>query len=204
VTLPKGDRVQLLAAFFAVGVSPTQREQLIAFFDQLLAWNARINLTGAASRDELLSEHLPDSFALARLIPPSSTLADIGSGGGLPALPFAVLRPDVALTLFEARAKRVAFLRTATRTLRLPQVTIAARFDPASDVPLPFDAAASRATFPPEEWLPLGTRAVRPGGRVVLFTATPFPPPPGTRLLEALHYETGSHHPRIAAAYCST
>jgi 16S rRNA (guanine527-N7)-methyltransferase len=203
VTAQKGDPIEALAAFFGLPVPAPQRERLLLFFDQLLTWNARINLTGASSRAELLSEHLPDSFALARLIPPSSTLADIGSGGGLPALPFAILRPDVRLTLYEARAKRAAFLRTAIRTLHLTAV-VAGRLDPATPPASRLDAASSRATFPPEEWLPIALPLVRPGGRVIVFTATAPAPASAARLVDTVQYETGDRHPRFAAAYCST
>jgi 16S rRNA (guanine527-N7)-methyltransferase len=203
VTAPKGDPIEALAAFFALPVSAAQRERLLLFFDQLLTWNARINLTGAGSRAELLSEHLPDSFALARLIPPSSTLADIGSGGGLPALPFAILRPDVRLTLYEARAKRAAFLRTAIRTLRLAAL-VSGRLDPATPPSSRFDAASSRATFPPEEWLPIAFPLLHPGGRAIVFTATAPSPAPSARMVDTVQYETGDRHPRYATAYCST
>jgi 16S rRNA (guanine527-N7)-methyltransferase len=205
VTAPKGDPIEALAAFFSLPVSPSQRQQLQLFFDQLLTWNQRINLTGAASAQELVSEHLPDSFALARLVAPAATLADVGSGGGLPALPFAILRPDVTVTLFESRAKRTAFLRTAVRTLGLHQVSVASRFEPDAPFPTRFDAASSRATFEPADWLTIAAPAVRPGGRVVAFTASPpLPAPPGQHLVEAIQYETGTRHARHAAAYCST
>src|SRR6185295_9811748 len=107
-----------------------------------------INLTGARTLDELAADHLPDAFALAEAVPPGAALVDVGSGGGLPALPFAVLRPDVRLTLVEPRAKRVAFLRTAVRELGLAGELVAGH---AADLPAgAFDVAASRATFPPE------------------------------------------------------
>src|SRR4029079_16814605 len=96
-----------------------------AFWSLLLTWNARINLTGAGTRDELLGEHFPDALAMASLVPPGARLVDVGSGGGLPAVPLSVLRPDLGLTLVEPRAKRVAFLRTAVRTLGLKAEVVA-------------------------------------------------------------------------------
>src|SRR5688572_2192982 len=84
---------------------PTVR-RLAQYVELLLTWNASINLTGARSADALVSEHLPDAFALARLVSGFASLVDVGSGGGLPGVPLAVLEPAVAVTLSEPRAKR--------------------------------------------------------------------------------------------------
>jgi 16S rRNA (guanine527-N7)-methyltransferase len=74
-----------------VTVSSAQAGTLDAFWSLLLSWNARINLTGARTPAELLGEHFPDALAMARLVPPNARVLDVGSGGGLPVLPFAVL-----------------------------------------------------------------------------------------------------------------
>jgi rRNA small subunit methyltransferase G len=60
---------------------------LQTFVTRLLDWNVRINLTGARSRQELVSEHLVDSFAMTRFLPTGCSLADVGAGGGLPGIP---------------------------------------------------------------------------------------------------------------------
>jgi len=196
------DIVGAQSAFFQVPVSPGQCALLESFCELLLTWNLRINLTGARSMDELLSEHLPDSFALSRLVPAGASVADVGSGGGLPAVPFALLRPDAPVTLFEARAKRRAFLRTAVRQLGIRSATVGERFTVAALAGHePFDLACSRATYPPEEWLSLARPAVGPEGRVVVFDAGGSADPPGVRLVGATEYRTGRGHQRRAAAY---
>ena len=76
-----------------VPASADQRDALLAYADLLMTWTARINLTGARSADQLVEDHFPDAFALAsRLVEPARVI-DVGSGGGLPALPLALLRP---------------------------------------------------------------------------------------------------------------
>jgi 16S rRNA (guanine527-N7)-methyltransferase len=198
----EGDPTSALSRFFDLAVSPAQRALLDRFFTLLLTWNARINLTGARTRADLDDEHLPDSFALARLIPPAAVTGDVGSGGGLPALPFAILRPDVPLTLFESRAKRAAFLRTAVRELPLPSVTVAARFPPPGEQR--FDALVSRATLPPPDWLALARPALKDGGIAVVLSPTAVSAPPPARLVTSLSYQTANRHPRFAASYCFT
>jgi 16S rRNA (guanine527-N7)-methyltransferase len=179
-------------------LSSGQAEAMLRFFTLLLSWNERINLTGARSLATLIEEHLPDSLALARLVPQGGRVVDVGSGGGLPALPFAVVRPDVSLALVEPRAKRVAFLRTAVRELGLEVAIYGARVE---DLALgEFDVACSCATFPPVEWWGLGRGLVRTGGQVVLFLARPHElagdlPAPSQRL----DYRAGGK-PRTALA----
>jgi 16S rRNA (guanine527-N7)-methyltransferase len=161
-----------LAARWQVPCDGTQIEALLAYADLLLAWNARINLTGAASVKVLLESHFPDAFALARWLDEPARIVDVGSGGGLPALPLALLRPTLDVQLCEPIAKKGAFLRTAIRQAGVAgRVRLdARRGEDLAEAGERFDAALSRATFTPEVWLALGRRLVRPGGRVFALT----------------------------------
>jgi 16S rRNA (guanine527-N7)-methyltransferase len=172
------DQLARLAQAWNVSCDDGQAAALVAYGTLLLTWNQRINLTGAASLDELALEHLPDSFALASRFERDARarVVDVGSGGGLPALPLALLRPALALRLIEPIAKKTAFLRTAVRELGLGErvVVHAGRAEPSATGD--FDAALSRATLAPEKWAPLGLGLVRPGGRVfVLASGTTAP-----------------------------
>jgi 16S rRNA (guanine527-N7)-methyltransferase len=109
-------------------------------------------------------------------------VVDVGSGGGLPALPLALLRDGLTVELCEPIAKKGAFLRTAIRELGLSdRVRLnATRGELLADAQGGrFDVAISRATFAPVDWLPLGRRLVRPGGRVFALAA-PDDVPPGS------------------------
>jgi 16S rRNA (guanine527-N7)-methyltransferase len=159
---------------FGLGVLDSTHDALLAYAKLLLTWGQVINLTGAKSVDELVAAHFPDAFAIARGLGGTNgtsapaRVVDVGSGGGLPAVPVALLRPDCSFVLFEPTAKKVAFLRTAIRELGLGERV---RVE-ASRMKLPaatagsFDAAMSRATFPPDEWLGFAWNLVRPGGQV--------------------------------------
>jgi 16S rRNA (guanine527-N7)-methyltransferase len=183
-----------LALRFGLAVSEAQWGAVDAFWSLLEKWNARINLTGARTREDLVGEHLPDALAMARLIPVGVRVVDVGAGGGLPAIPFALLRPDVSLTLVEPRAKRVAFLRTAVREAGLARAEVIARRVEA----LPsraWDVATSRATFAPDEWLERGQRLAP---AVLAFAArrADVGAPNGGALDADLSYETAAQHPR--------
>jgi 16S rRNA (guanine(527)-N(7))-methyltransferase RsmG len=150
---------------------------LSAYGESLLRWNARINLTAARSIEVLVGDHFPDAFALARKLDQPGRVVDIGSGGGLPAIPLALLRAPLKVELVEPIAKKAAFLRTAVRELGIGD-RVSVRVERAEAIAQSvaagragaFDVAISRATLAPSKWLELGARLVRPGGRVFAMT----------------------------------
>ncbi len=161
-----------IAAAWSVPIDQHAAAGIAEFLIELLRWNQRVNLTGDADLAELLAKHLPDSFVAAALCPPGSRVVDVGSGGGLPAVPFALVRPDCAVTMVEPRAKRVAFLHTVVREARLSSASVVrARAEEMTE--RSFDVAMSRATFPPAEWLAIARTLVRPGGAALVFSAGP-------------------------------
>jgi len=179
-------------------------DRVSGFIDLLLEWNKRVNLTGARNVGEVLGDHLPDSFALSRFVPEGSAVVDVGSGGGLPAVPLAILRADCHVTLVEPRAKRVAFLNTAVRVCGCKNATVVRARLAECDSSC-FAVATSRATFPPAEWLGLGPALLVPGGRLVLLTTTEGPSESkGLRLVDSVQYRTSDNTMRWAGCYCST
>jgi 16S rRNA (guanine527-N7)-methyltransferase len=161
------------AITWKVSCDAPQVEAITRYATLLLTWTARINLTGATSLDDLANEHLPDSFALAaRLGAASLQGVDVGSGGGLPALPLSILCPSLSLRLLEPIAKKAAFLRTAIRELGLGGRVVVDPRRAEALVPASFDVAMSRATFPPRTWTPLAVDLIRPGGRIFVLAAT--------------------------------
>lgn len=164
--------LRALGRRWGVPCDPAQTEALLRFATLLIQWNRKINLTGARSTGTLVTEHYPDAFALAKRLDRPGRLIDVGSGGGLPALPLALLRPGLVVRLCEPIAKKGAFLRTAIRELGLgDRVSLdTRRGEELAKAGERFDAATSRATFEPAAWLALGRQLVRPGGQVFVLT----------------------------------
>lgn len=95
--------------------------QFRRYFDLLVEWNAKFNLTRITDEAEAADKHLLDSLAVLRL-PMAGTwrrLADVGSGAGFPGIALKIARPDLEVTLIEATAKKVGFLEAAISGLGL-------------------------------------------------------------------------------------
>jgi 16S rRNA (guanine527-N7)-methyltransferase len=96
-------------------VSRESGERLETYASLLLQWQARINLIGPSTRDDIWTRHIADALQLLPLLPQGiRRLADLGSGAGIPGLILAIARPLEA-HLFESNLKKAAFLREAAR-----------------------------------------------------------------------------------------
>jgi 16S rRNA (guanine527-N7)-methyltransferase len=143
---------------------------LLAFAEELVRWNKKINLTAVATFDDVLEKHIIDSLALLRL-PLSGSLLDIGSGAGLPGLPLKFVRRDLDVTVVDSAQKKVGFMKHVIAQFGLSPGARAlhARADglPDQEGLVRADWVVSRAFKEPIEWLRLGVRYVKPDGSVV-------------------------------------
>ncbi|HEY1554587.1 MAG TPA: 16S rRNA (guanine(527)-N(7))-methyltransferase RsmG [Kofleriaceae bacterium] len=149
------------------------------FIELFEKWNRSINLSAAASREDLL-EHITDSLHVVPLLAGAQRVLDVGSGGGFPVVLAALALPEVQFIALEPIHKKHAFLRTVAREIPVPNLE--PRAERAEDHrDHDYDAAMSRATFDLAEWLALGAQFVRPGGKVLGFEAVRRSDlPPGT------------------------
>ncbi|HVV65392.1 MAG TPA: 16S rRNA (guanine(527)-N(7))-methyltransferase RsmG [Rhizomicrobium sp.] len=132
----------------AAGVSRETLARFKAYVELLRDWNARHNLVSAASLEDVWRRHVWDSAQLAALIPSTATcLVDLGSGAGFPGLVLATLMSDrVRVTLYEATAKKCAFLRDVAGRLKLNVDIRNRRIEDAEDEF--FDVVTARACSP--------------------------------------------------------
>jgi len=144
-------------------------ERLGRYADRLLAWNRKVNLTAVTDPAEVAEKHLVDSLALLPEVAGASTLLDIGSGAGLPGVPLAIARPDLAVTCCDGVAKKVAFVKAVTAELDLGVRALAARArgEPEREGLPRAERVVSRALADPNRWLPLGRAYLAPGGTVL-------------------------------------
>ncbi len=131
-------------------LTPRQLEQLAALEGLYAEWNARINVI---SRKEMAGEeffvrHVLHSLALARIgeWPPGSSVLDVGTGGGFPAIPLAVIFPEVRFTAVDSIGKKIRVVEQVARAVGLENLTaVCAR---AENLPGRWDRVVSRAVAP--------------------------------------------------------
>ncbi len=137
------------AQWFARPSADVQRD-LESFAELLLKWNATQNLVSRETEKSLWERHIVDSLQVLPLVGrPWAGLngLDVGSGGGLPAIPLAIAAKgsSARFTLVEPVQKKVSFLRTAIRELQLPATVFAGRVEQIDSRETPVDLITSRA-----------------------------------------------------------
>jgi len=117
---------QFIAELAAHGVTigARQLEQFDRYYQLLVEWNERMNLTGITEREAVFEKHFYDSAALSFVVDMSSirTLADIGSGAGFPSLPLKICFPHLKVTIVDSLNKRIQFLQHVVSELGLTDV----------------------------------------------------------------------------------
>ena len=137
---------QLAQGLAAMGlaVPAAAQEKLLAYAALLEKWNKTYSLTALRGADKAVSHHLLDSLAVLPHVP-AGTLLDVGSGGGMPGIPLAIVLPELAVTLIDSNSKKTAFLRQAAIELRLSNVNDHCGRVEQYHPSLPFSAITSRA-----------------------------------------------------------
>jgi 16S rRNA (guanine527-N7)-methyltransferase len=165
------DTLAAHAEAFGVRLGEAQERRLADYFEMLGRWNERLHLVAPCAPSEFAVRHVLESLFALEHIPDGSSLADVGSGGGLPVIPCLVARADLRATLYEATTKKTVFLREAVSALGLRDVVriINARFEEtvAPHVNVVTCRALEHFTeMLPRlvEWSPIGARLLLFGG----------------------------------------
>ena len=165
--LPLLQQIQQGCDDLALTLSEKQRQQLLSYVMLLAKWNKVYNLTSVRDTDVMVSRHLLDSLTVLPFLTGHSLL-DVGSGAGLPGIPIAIARPDLAVTLLDSNSKKTRFLQQAKAELGLGNVTvIRERIEQAS---LPeFDLVTARAFSTLADIIDLTERHCHDASRLLLM-----------------------------------
>lgn len=144
------DLLQNYIKDYKITLTENQYEQFQKYFELLVEWNEKMNLTAITDESGVALKHFADSLSLLNFvdIPQNSTLADVGTGAGFPGVVLKIARPDIKLTLIDSLNKRLVFLGEVCAQLGIEAELIHSRAeDGARDEKLreSFDFAVSRA-----------------------------------------------------------
>ncbi len=160
-------RPELETGLRELGLDAALADPLLAYLALLARWNRAYNLTAIRDAREMLVKHLLDSLAMHAHLDGIETLADLGTGPGLPGIPLAIARPSLRVALVESNGKKARFLREAMRQLKLDNASVAEARIEAFDAPGRFDAITARALATLPLILELGGQLLKPDGRLL-------------------------------------
>ena len=160
-------RPELDTGLRALGLDSALAEPLLAYLALLARWNATYNLTAIRDPREMLVKHLLDSLAMHAHLDGIESLADLGTGPGLPGIPLAIARPGLQVTLVESNGKKARFLREAARQLKLGNASVVESRIETFDAAGRFDAITARALATLPLILQLGGHLLQPQGRLL-------------------------------------
>ncbi|MDN7140813.1 16S rRNA (guanine(527)-N(7))-methyltransferase RsmG [Pseudomonas sp. JQ170] len=144
VTPQHAEELSTGARQLGVELSEAQHAQLLAYLALLIKWNKAYNLTAVRNPDEMVSRHLLDSLSVMPFIH-SERWLDVGSGGGMPGIPLAILHPDKQVTVLDSNGKKTRFLTQVKLELKLDNLQVIHKRVEEYQPELPFTGIVSRA-----------------------------------------------------------
>ncbi len=166
-------RLAHAAGALGVQMDPERASTLLAYMEQLQRWNRTYNLTAVRDPEQMLVQHLFDSLSvlgpMEQALPHAlshATVVDVGSGGGLPGVVLAIMRPQWQVCCVDAVEKKMAFVRQMSGALALPNLrAVHARVETLE--PMEADIVVSRAFASLLDFATLAGRHVAQGGHLL-------------------------------------
>ena len=178
----KPEEFYVLLADLGFPLTDRQKEQYERYFDLLVEWNEKINLTAITEKDEVYLKHFYDSIApiLQGLIENQPIrLLDIGAGAGFPSLPMKILFPELDVTIIDSLNKRINFLHLLAEELGLSGVHFyhgrAEDFAQDKAFRAQFDIVTARAVARMQVLSELTIPYLKVGGRLLALKASNAP-----------------------------
>ena len=141
------------------------------YYQNLISWNQKFNLTAITDKGEVIVKHFLDSVIAEKYFPYGASVVDVGSGAGFPAIPLKIVRGDIDITMLEALNKRVNFLQDTLAVLDLPGKALHLRAEEAAYGAMreSFDVATARAVTNTKQLAQYLLPLVKVGGSAILY-----------------------------------
>jgi len=157
-----------------LAVTPAQQEQLMDYLGLMFKWNSVYNLTSLRDPMQMVTHHLLDSLAAVPAFAGARNVLDVGSGGGLPGIVLAIVRPDMNVSMIDTVHKKTAFLTQVKAQLSLANVTVyTARVEQLQIAESArFDVITSRAFADLSDFVNWSSHLLAEGGRYIALKGT--------------------------------
>jgi len=181
VELDQEEQQQLIEGLQALGLSTdgATLAKLRGYTELIRKWNKAINLVSRQDVERFVSRHLLDSLSITQLVadqPDAARVLDIGTGGGLPGIPLAIMLPQLQFTLADRSDKKIRFLNQVVRRLELTNVdAVAVDVARLAQLPERFGVVVSRAVAAPQVLWGLAAPLLSAQGRLILQTQVRAP-----------------------------
>lgn len=155
----------------------TMSNQFEKYYELLIDWNQRMNLTTITDRDEVIQKHFIDSVLLLTKYDKTEfknkNIIDVGTGAGFPGIPLAIMLPQTNFVLIDSLDKRITFLKTVLKELALSNVTLhhgrAEDFGKDTSFREQFEYCVSRAVAPLPILLEYCSPFIKVDGNLLLY-----------------------------------
>ena len=152
--------MELILKYFP-DLTEVQKEQFAALYDLYLDWNSKINVISRKDIENLYEHHVLHSLAIAKVLNfnDKTSIVDVGTGGGFPAIPLAILFPNVKFHLVDSIGKKIRVATEVANAIGLKNCTFAhSRIE---DVKEKFDFVVSRAVMPLPDLVRLSKKNIK-------------------------------------------
>ena len=172
------------AAAMGYTLDERQLQQFERYYELLVEWNEKMNLTAITQKEEVAAKHFLDSLAGAARVKAMASdrptrLIDVGTGAGFPGIPLKILFPELSLTLLDSLQKRVRFLEAVAEELQLEEVCcIHGRAEELAhrvEYREVYDVTVARAVAPMAALVEYCGGFVRPGGVILAYKGPSLP-----------------------------
>ena len=149
-------------------LTPTQLTQFEALYDLYVDWNSKINVISRKDIENLYEHHVLHSLAIAQVISfkPDSSVLDVGTGGGFPGIPLAILFPEVHFTLIDSIGKKIKVGTEVSTAIGLKNIVL--KHERVQEEKGKFDFVVSRAVMPLDDLVKLVKKNIAKTGKNAL------------------------------------